>query len=58
VFDKNIDTKVLRAMITGGIDHLTLPLLMLNRPYKMMAKTEAFFDILINALTIKNGLNS
>jgi len=58
VFDKNIDTKVLRAMITGGVDHLTLPLLMLNRPYKLMEKTEAFSDILINALTIKNRRNS
>lgn len=58
IFDKNIDTKVLRAMITGGVDHLTLPLLMLNRPYKLMDKTEAFFDILINSLSTRKKRNS
>lgn len=53
LFRRDIDSKVLRSMITGGMDHLILPLFFRNRPYQLMDKMEAFYDILINALAIK-----
>jgi TetR/AcrR family transcriptional regulator, fatty acid metabolism regulator protein len=54
IFRKDIDPKILRSMITGGMDHLVLPLIMMNRPYKIMDKLEAFHDIVISTLSAKD----